>query len=437
MSKCITLPGLAMKIYKTHYMPKDSIYQLLGKVEKDIRSSFTGGAVDVYKTNNRDNIYSDLFDKLYYYDFNSLYPSVMAMSSMPIGKPIYFEGDILKIDPEAFGFFYCKITSPDYLEHPILQRRIKTKNGLRTVAGLGSWKGFIFSEEMKNAQRFGYTFEIIRGYEFQKGDLFSEYVNKMYDLRLQYDKSEPMNYIAKLLMNSLYGKLAMKITRSRVDIYDCSDESGKNHLQAIIDLYSESIEDYIQIDNSFLIVRDTLANIKFDEENDMYHGLEVNVAISSAITSYSRVYMTAFKNNKNFNLYYSDTDSIIIDKELPERIIGNKLGQLKLEHVIERGVFLAPKVYGFINDKDEKIIKVKGLKSEITESLTINDLKVLLFKDASREFIQEKWFKKLFLGELTTKDVIYTLKVNSNKRLPIYKDNVFIETKPYNYSDLE
>ena len=36
-----------MITYKTHFMPKDTIYQLLGKAEQDIRESYTGGAVDV------------------------------------------------------------------------------------------------------------------------------------------------------------------------------------------------------------------------------------------------------------------------------------------------------------------------------------------------------------------------------------------------------
>ena len=57
---------------------------------------------------------------------------------MPVGKPIAFEGDIRKYEPNAFGFFYCKMTSPDYLENLILLRRIRTSEGIRTIAGLGS-----------------------------------------------------------------------------------------------------------------------------------------------------------------------------------------------------------------------------------------------------------------------------------------------------------
>jgi hypothetical protein len=49
----LTLPALAMRIYKTHFMPENTIYQLLGKAEYNIRESYTGGAVDVYIPHNR------------------------------------------------------------------------------------------------------------------------------------------------------------------------------------------------------------------------------------------------------------------------------------------------------------------------------------------------------------------------------------------------
>jgi hypothetical protein len=200
--KPLTLPALAMIIYKTHFMPKDTIYQLLGKAEQGIRESYTGGAVDVYIPHNRlESFFSKIkamFIKLYYYDVNSLYPYVMADYDMPIGKPIVFQGDIRKIEADAFGFFYCKITSPSNLLHPILQRRIKTKDGIRTIAGLGAWEGMISSTEMDNAVKYGYQFEILRGYQFERGYIFKDYIERMYNLSLEFEKGHPMNLVAKL-----------------------------------------------------------------------------------------------------------------------------------------------------------------------------------------------------------------------------------------------
>jgi hypothetical protein len=219
-----------MIIYRTHFLSKNTIYQLLGNVESAIRQSYTGGAVDVYIPHNRTSGFfgkvEALFKKLFYYDVNSLYPSVMANKPMPIGLLTYFEGNIRAIESNAYGFFYCKFTSPEYLEHQLLQRRIKTVDGVRTIAGLGSWEGWINSAEMDNAINSGYTFDILHGYQFETGDLFSGYINKMYNLRLEYDKSHPMNLIAKLLMNSLYGKFGMKTERTALFKYDTSTNEG-------------------------------------------------------------------------------------------------------------------------------------------------------------------------------------------------------------------
>jgi len=344
--KALTLPALAMRIYKTHYMPEDTIYQLLGKAEYNIRESYSGGAVDVYIPHNRiTNLFNKakiLFKTLYYYDVNSLYPFVMSTFDMPIGKPTAFEGDIRKINPKAFGFFYCKITSPDNLLHPLLQRRIKTENGVRTIAGLGSWTGWIFSTEMDNAMEYGYQFEILNGYEFERGNIFSEYVTKMYNLRLQFEKGTPMNLIAKLLMNSLYGKFGMKLESTEICMYDTSSEKELESLKDDMKLWEETIQDFVKIDSHLLIIRNKLLSYKYNEEMDMFYGLDVNIAIASAITGGARVHMSMFKNNPEFNLYYTDTDSGVVDKPLASKFVGSKLGQLKLEHTINKAVFLAP-----------------------------------------------------------------------------------------------
>ena len=109
--------------------------------------------------------------KIYGYDVNSLYPSRMKDCLMPIGTPSYFEGDIRLISPNAFGFFYCKIIAPDNLTHPILQTRVNTNGGVRTIAPLGTWEGMLFSEEIRNAENFGYKFKIHWGYTFKSENI--------------------------------------------------------------------------------------------------------------------------------------------------------------------------------------------------------------------------------------------------------------------------
>jgi hypothetical protein len=88
-----TLSSLAFAIFRTHFLRKDELPQLSGQIDKDIRQGYTGGAVDVYVPQNKKDT------KIWVYDVNSLYPYVMNEFDMPVGKPIYFEGDIRNIEP--------------------------------------------------------------------------------------------------------------------------------------------------------------------------------------------------------------------------------------------------------------------------------------------------------------------------------------------------
>ena len=114
----LTAPSLSMRLFKTHFMPENSIYQINGLVESNIRESYTGGAVDVYIPHNKISSWLTPnnidYETLYYYDMNSLYPTAMAQRPMPIGQPIAFLGNIRALEPNAYGFFYCKIISPAY-----------------------------------------------------------------------------------------------------------------------------------------------------------------------------------------------------------------------------------------------------------------------------------------------------------------------------------
>lgn len=126
-----TLPSLAFAIFRSKYLKFLSIYQISGQIDKDIREGYTGGSTDMFipQFNVLNN--SAQAKKLYAYDINSLYPFVMKEYPYPVGNPTYFEGDITKSESNPFGFFYCRIQTPDNLKHPILQIHHKTEGGRR------------------------------------------------------------------------------------------------------------------------------------------------------------------------------------------------------------------------------------------------------------------------------------------------------------------
>jgi hypothetical protein len=123
------------------------------------------------------------------------------------------------------------------------------------------------------------------------------------------------------------------------------------------------------------------------EENKSTHN--VSIGIAAAITAYSRIHMTQFKNNPLINLYYTDTDSIYTDSDIDITMISDTiLGKLKLENICTKAIFLAPKLYCLLTESGKFIHKVKGLKHEI--ELTFKDFENLLVKDFQIEKTQTK-----------------------------------------------
>jgi hypothetical protein len=104
---------------------------------------------------------------------------------------------------------------------------------------------------------------------------------------------------------------------------------------------------------------------------------------------------------------------------------------MKLEYAGDAGVFLAPKVYAIKNldGSGKDLIKVKGSKKG--HGLTFKDFEGLLHKETMKVINQEKWYRMFQRGTINIKKVLYTLKVTENKRALVYRDKIFVYTKPF------
>lgn len=117
----------------------------------------------------------------------------------------------------------------------------------------------------------------------------------------------------------------------------------------------------------------------------------VCVAISAAITSYGRIFMSQFLADPDITIYYTDTDSVWVDKPLDPSVVGKGLGLFKLEHFAKEAVFIAPKVYGalILNEETNSIselVKVKGYKGDLSYDV----LRTVLNKNKKKRKIREK-----------------------------------------------
>lgn len=213
--------------------------------------------------------------------------------------------------------------------------------------------------------------------------------------------------ISKLMLNSLYGRFGLSPYLSE---YVLSDD--------ITDIHDSN---FIQLDpgpegeNKFLVelpnLKNQYASYKINQNeagpfgpceavppagryalrnagrNGQYNLANISLPMAMFVTAYARIYMSKYKIKYQNNLYYSDTDSIILDKPLPANIVSNtELGKFKLEYEIQEAIFLAPKVYAFITKSGDYICKIKGSKHKID----FNIMKDLLVKDSSYDINQSK-----------------------------------------------
>jgi DNA polymerase type B, organellar and viral len=414
--KYSTLSSLAFAIFRTNFLKDSKIPLIHGEMYDFIKESYTGGSVDVYKPKPSSN------KKVYRYDVNSLYPYAMKHYPMPVGDPTYFEGDILQnYDPnnKPFGIFEVDVVAPSNIKLPLLQTRMKTKKYHRTVAPLGSWSGVYFSDELYNAAKFGYSYKVKRGYLFEKGYIFTEYVDFLYNLKEQSKKGTPIYIISKLLLNSLYGRLGMN---------PIAEQHVITTNEKAIKLYSKfNITNILDLKNGKELI--SFFNLASDENEDSNFNIkETSVAIASAVTASARIHMSIFKANTKLEILYSDTDSIDLEEPLESKYVGTKLGEMKLEHIFDEAIFLGPKMYGGKTSEYE-YVKIKGLKNPIS----FDELKPLLKKGSSLEVEQEKWYSDFSNAQFHIKDELYTLMVTDNKRELLYSDgeiSEFIDTKP-------
>lgn len=156
---------------------------------------------------------------------------------------------------------------------------------------------------------------------------------------------------------------------------------------------AESILNVIELGDKILVIHRPLSkdiNTLLDSTKETHN---VNIAIASAITAYARIHMTQFKNNPDFNLFYTDTDSIYIDKPLSLELVSNTdLGKMKLENKLNKSIFISPKVYCLETIDNKVIYKVKGLSHDV--ELTMLDFENLLIKNT---FIKKLKFKLNYL----------------------------------------
>lgn len=194
-----------------HYFPK-----LEYEIDKDLRKSYKGGFTYLNPIYKEKDVGSGSV-----LDVNSLYPSVMYEKMLPFGEPVFFEGQYEedKIYPLYIQMITCSF---EIKKNKIPMIQIKNNRMyFRPNEYLESSGGEVVCLVLTNVdlklfleQYNVYDLKYECGWKF-KGiqGLFTKYIDKWIKIKNESTLSgnKGMRTLAKLMLNSLYGKFATSL----------------------------------------------------------------------------------------------------------------------------------------------------------------------------------------------------------------------------------
>lgn len=325
----MTLASTSFNCYRHRFM-KHPIYIPDSKRENELaRQSYTGGRTECFKVGK--------FNDTTYYklDINSMYPFVMKRHLYP-NSAKYYATSISVSDLEKFIRNYgviAKVTIKTNIPWYFL------KGKERSIYPIGTFTTTLCTPEILMALRDKSIVEVHEVVFYSMRPLFSEFVDYFYEKRMEFrSKGDNLrSYMFKIFLNSLYGKFGQRGYKDSV--------IGK----AAIGNFSIHYGFDVKSGNRY-ILRQVGENILRSEKSG--EGYNSFVAIASHVTAYARIYLYALiRYAGRENVYYSDTDSLIVNSVGYERLrqfIDNEaLGMLKCEGVCDSIEIVAPKHYRF------------------------------------------------------------------------------------------
>ena len=286
-------------------------------VDKDIRAAYKGGFTylnPIYKE-------VDIAEGLVF-DVNSLYPWAMhSPNVLPYGRPVFFSG---QYQPDNMHPLFIQRLRCQFELKPNKIPMIQLKHNLSFVPTeyLKSSNDQIITLTLTNIdlelflENYDvYELEYVNGWKFKGASgMFDQYIDYWTEIKIQAtkDKNAGLRAIAKLYLNSLYGKFATSpYVRSAIPYLG---EDGVVHYH----------------------------KTEYEERDSIY------VPIGAFITAIARNKTIRSAQSVYDRYLYSDTDSIHIrGTDIPDclEVDDYKLGAWKCESKFERARFIRQKCY--------------------------------------------------------------------------------------------
>lgn len=305
--------------------------------DKDLRQAYKGGFTYLNEIYRGKEVKEGIV-----LDVNSLYPSVMYYSPMPYGEGIYFDGKY--VPDKLYNLYIQNITCQFRIKKDMIPT-IQIKNNLSFVPTeyLSSSNGESINLTLTNVdlKLFLEHYDIYDvsynwGWKYKSSTkIFKSYIDYWNELKVKATKegNKPLRTIAKLMLNSLYGKFA-------------ASPEGRSKIP--------------YLDNN--IVKYKLSGL---EERTAYY-----LPISIFITSWARDKTIRSAQAVYHRFIYADTDSLHLEgTDIPENLLisDTELGKWKIESTFKRGKYLRQKCY--IEDAVTPVDEIEKFKKENPECL--------------------------------------------------------------------
>lgn len=314
----MTIGSDALEFYKNVVSKKNFNAMFpLPKYDSDIRKSYKGGW-----TYLNDKYKNKIVNGGIVLDVNSLYPSVMYYNKLPFGNGIYYKGKYK--NDEVYNLYIQRLSCQFELKKNHVPT-IQIKNNLsfaptEYLKSSGNEEVYLTLTNVDLQLLFDhydvYNITWIDGYKFKSSEnLFKKYIDYWIKVKINSKKegNGAMYQIAKLMLNSLYGKFALNPqVRSKIPYYDETEKLLKWK-------YGE-----------------------YEEREPIY------IPVGTFITSYAREKTIRSAQLVYNRFIYADTDSLHLEGfEIPKvlEIDDFKLGAWKNEFVFSKGKYLRQKCY--------------------------------------------------------------------------------------------